>query len=1028
MSNPKDSTTSCLQSGWRDRASVDESIAPEAEKLLKRLWDDSCSLPPDDADLPLDEPVADRPREVVQNPIDVTAVIQDLIQRSQQDSEAASSPLHPKRQQATRLSTSEAPSDDLLRTINRLGRAQASLKRLPDVGDTVFGFRLCRELGRGAFARVFLAQQEQLAERPVVVKLSPIEGKEPQTLAQLQHTHIVPIYSVHEDPEIGLRAVCMPFLGTASLSQVLRDLWETIKLPKDGRQFVESLERVEPISTQPAKNRSRALYAVTPDADEETRSLTPRQYLQSLSYVEASVWIVARLAEGLSHAHDRGVLHRDIKPSNVLISSEGQPLLLDFNLAQEEIEAAAAATVGGTVSYMAPEHLEAVSGRTNELARRVDHRSDIYSLGMLLFEMLVGQRPFDQSGSYSAMLLQIKTMAAERSQVTPSLRSQRADVPWSLESILRKCLAPEPGRRYQRAEHLAEDLRRFLENRPLKFAPELSWVERVQKWTRRHPRLTYSCGVASIAAVALLVVGTALTSVYGRLTNTRQQLHTIQAKDRRELFEKGTLRALCLVNTAVPLTDYVRDGITACEETLNLYGFLGTDTWREPMDWSELQAAERQRLAENTRELLMLLAAARVQIGPHERSTWEGALSLLDRAAMVPGLQPSKALWLDRSRYLNRLGETAAALAAAQTAERHPATTARDHYLLATAYAREGGHLGFRKALKELDEAIRLDPRHYWSWTQRGFCHFELGEHLLAAADFGHCTGLWPDFAWGYFNRGRVLDQSGKKQEAAQDYSAAIECDPEFAAAYVNRGLAYLELRQYSEAYSDFSRSLEFGRSDATLYASCGMALEGLGRHEEADAAFKMAFAQAGRLVGAERVRLGWAYGFSISARLPEEARLAFLETLAEETDNQQALYGLAMLSMNQSDNAAALSYFNQALEAHPEFMEARRYRAILLARIGLLDRASEDINYCLEKEPTVGATLYAAACVASRAAERISDPQVSLQAIDLLRRALAVGVDPEKAKADPDLKAIRQHPSFSELFQNPSSTFSLKD
>src|SRR5438552_3550693 len=81
--------------------------------------------------------------------------------------------------------------------------------------------RLCRELGRGSYARVFLAEQQKLASRPVVVKVSAIDGDEPQTLAQLQHTHIVPIYSVHEDGPAGLRLVCMPYFGGASLSRVL---------------------------------------------------------------------------------------------------------------------------------------------------------------------------------------------------------------------------------------------------------------------------------------------------------------------------------------------------------------------------------------------------------------------------------------------------------------------------------------------------------------------------------------------------------------------------------------------------------------------------------------------------------------------------------------------------------------------------------------------------------------------------------------------------------------------------------------
>src|SRR5438067_4354169 len=132
---------------------------------------------------------------------------------------------------------------DLLRS---LGASNPSLPelRLPAVGEELFGFHLKDELGCGAFARVFLAEQENLAGRPVVLKVSAIEGDEPQTLAQLQHTHIVPIHSVHEDPRAGLRAVCMPYFGGASLSQVLRSLWETSKRPTRGAELVEALSVV----------------------------------------------------------------------------------------------------------------------------------------------------------------------------------------------------------------------------------------------------------------------------------------------------------------------------------------------------------------------------------------------------------------------------------------------------------------------------------------------------------------------------------------------------------------------------------------------------------------------------------------------------------------------------------------------------------------------------------------------------------------------------------------------------------------
>ena len=214
---------------------------------------------------------------------------------------------------------------------------------LPAVGDEVFGFRLLRELGRGSFARVFCARQAALAGRPVVVKVSAIDGNEPQTLAQLQHTNIVPIHSVHEDEQAGLRVVCMPYFGGASLSRVLEHFTAADELPLEGSDLVKALVQCE--SQAPSGDAERTQDdQLKPRVARDTGLLA---YLSSISYVRAAVWIVTRLAEALQHAHERGVLHRDLKPSNVLLAADGQPMLLDFNLAQslEESQPKLAATL-----------------------------------------------------------------------------------------------------------------------------------------------------------------------------------------------------------------------------------------------------------------------------------------------------------------------------------------------------------------------------------------------------------------------------------------------------------------------------------------------------------------------------------------------------------------------------------------------------------------------------------------------------------------------------------------------------------
>ncbi len=907
---------------------------------------------------------------------------------------------------------------------------------LPDVGDQVFGFRLRLELGRGAFARVFLAGQDNLAGRPVVIKISGVDGDEPYTLAQLQHTNVVPIYSVHEDTRAGLRALCMPYFGGASLSSVLRHLWAESATPTQGHQFVAALRAVQsptPEAVQSgrwggeeagaqdegrgARGEGQNLSPLTPHSSPLTPHSSPLAALERLSYAGVAAWVVARLAEGLQHAHQRNVLHRDIKPSNILMGCDGQPMLLDFNLAQNQNydQAKAEATLGGTVAYMAPEHLRALANPSAATARLVDHRSDIYSLGMVLFEMLTGQSPFDQSASYSILPVVIEAMALERSQTVPSVRQRQPGVPWSLESIVRKCLAPDPDRRYQQTADLAEDLRRFLEDLPLKHAPELSRAERLGKWVRRHPRLTSSASVATVAGLLLVGVGASLVGVRGHLASARQELEANQDRDRIRAYQAGTEQALFLVNTLTDLQDNLRLGLEVCEKTLGLFDVLDRPDWQDDPRWQRLGAESRHALAENTRELLLLLAWARVRRSGDDPAVLRQALVLLDQADAIRDLPPSKAVWTDRANYLKRLNEDDQE--ARRTADRLKPASARDHYLLATAYARKGNdEASLTKAIAELDRAIALNDRHYWSWIQRGICHQELGNFIEAAGDFGTCIGLRPEFAWGYFNKGNALDQSGQKARAVAAYGEALKRDPDFIAAQVNRGLALLELKRPAEALADFDRALTQGRTDAILHLGRGVALEGLKRTQEADAAFRRAFDGARTAPDAVRERIHWAYAFAVAPRLPDRAQAVFDDVLARVPGHPMALYGRGMLAVEHGRLAEGIKWLGKALDNSPSFLEARRHRAILFARLGKFVEAMADINWCLEQDPRGGATHYAAACVAALNLAQTHDPSAADQALDRLRAALKQGHGQDKAADDPDLAALRKDPRFARV------------
>ncbi len=522
---------------------------------------------------------------------------------------------------------------DVLRSITSVSEPSVPILALPKVGDELFGYRLRSQLGQGAFARVFLAEQSELAGRLVALKTSDLTGSEPQTLAQLQHTNIVPIYSVHEDTAAGIRAVCMPYFGGASLSQVLSAVWKKTDQPMSGTEIVDALRQFVPTDATRRVSGKALAAGVSPiqsttqhdtvpvasaiPLTDNAKRLTPVAPLKiaELDFPRACAWIVARLADGLQHAHDHGVLHRDIKPANVLLGADGTPMLLDFNLAHDENQSHAQveATLGGTVAYMAPEHLRALNIRSPELIALVDERSDLYGLGMVLFEMITGHNPFEQSLSYAPMPILVEAMATERARSIPSLRQHRDDVPWGLESIVRKCLQPIASMRYQQASELAEDLDRFLNDRPLRHAPELSFTEQFQKWTRRHPKLA-SSGLVTIAASITLTLGwLILAGTQARLSAAQARVLETAGAEARELqqhFERGTLKALCLINTHSDNRDHAAEGRQICQETLGLFNILNNPDWQLQPAWNHLTHSEQHKLAEDARELLLLLAGA----------------------------------------------------------------------------------------------------------------------------------------------------------------------------------------------------------------------------------------------------------------------------------------------------------------------------------------------------------------------------------------------------------------------------------
>ncbi len=863
--------------------------------------------------------------------------------------------------------------------------AASGMTTSPKPGEVLGGFRIVTELGRGAFARVYLAEQIELGDRLVALKVSRAEGEEPQMLARLQHTHIVPIHSVHDDPETGLRLLCMPYLGGANLAQVLEAAGSRLSDGPDCRSLVQALDDVSRrIQSGPASgygfasgNASRfasgagrsvgspsAVRRHEPDASQAScaRESAPttagggsisrfnglwtritsrrrnrgglaevalegrdfdqpaRQFLRQANTIQATVWIIARLAEGLEHAHSRGLLHRDLKPSNILIAADGTPMLLDFNLSTgtEPVDPARGekAMLGGTLPYMSPEHLDAFDPEGATSPDAVDERSDLYSLGLILFEMIAGEPPFPEPARRLPLVDSIRFMTEQRRK-PPSLRASHPGVPWSLDSIVRKCIEPDPRKRYARARDLADDLNRFLDDLPLRHAPEPSRRERLAKWARRNPRL---CGSSSIAALAALLI-LSLGGLIGLLHVNMQNLST---RLKLQVFRDDFAECRFLLNLASGPAEHLGRGIALADRTLEQLRIDPSGDWK-PSSWvRRLTAREQVVLREQTSELILLEARARVFLaerGGNEadrRKALEWAVSWLDRAERLD-TDPPAALYADRARYHSALGESdLAAIDRRREAVKRPVSS-RDFSLLGTSLLASGD---IARAEPALLRAVDLDPRSFWAWFALGHCHFEQGRNLDAAGDFTACVVLEPKFAWPHMNRGLSLARAGRLNEARAAYDRALKANPRFAEAWVNHALVDLELNDLAGAERALGQAWSLGRRESGVMAVWAEVKARQGNRDEAEKLFAQLLGER-----PDDPVLLTARGIFRIAHDPAAARSDLRRAIEVDPRSARAHFGMALLKRRESPQAA-LEEVDTALAIDTNLLDALQLRA----------------------------------------------------------------------------------------------------
>jgi serine/threonine protein kinase len=395
------------------------------------------------------------------------------------------------------------PALEVLGELSRSGKERFPLAFGPEadagpppgrLGD----FRIVREVGRGGMGVVYEAEQVSLSRR-VALKVLPLAGtldprhlqrfqNEARAAACLHHTNIVPVHAV--GCERGVHFYAMQFIDGQTLAEVIRQLRQPASQESGAAAGVPPEERT--MGYPPPGGLAAATEPAARQSTLVTEAARGREYHRRVA------GLGVQAAEALDHAHQAGIVHRDVKPANLMLDARGALWVTDFGLAHvQQAEASLTATgdLVGTLRYMSPEQA---------LGQRVviDHRTDVYSLGVTLYELLTLEPAF--GGSDRQELL--RQIAFEEPKAP---RRIDKSIPAELETIVQKAMAKGPAERYATAQEMADDLRCFLDDKPIR-ARRPTLGQRLGRWSRRHQAVVRSAVAVLVLAVIALATSTVL--------------------------------------------------------------------------------------------------------------------------------------------------------------------------------------------------------------------------------------------------------------------------------------------------------------------------------------------------------------------------------------------------------------------------------------------------------------------------------------------------------------------------------------
>ncbi|OYP28318.1 protein kinase domain-containing protein [Rhodopirellula sp. MGV] len=853
------------------------------------------------------------------------------------------------------------------------------------------GFQLVQQIGSGAFSHVYLANQSELADRYVVLKIVGDTLAEPERMATLQHTNIVPIYSSHR--VLSRTVICMPYAGSVTLADFLSNRTETSQ--RSGESLVGTVEaRIQDTKVMVVDDETQLPLAMFPriPAADEVNATRPLERFKSLDCDELAISIFSRLAGALSHAHVRGILHNDLKPSNVLVRNDGEPALLDFNLSQT-IGQKTHRRAGGTLPYMSPEMLRALMGAGDQ----PDATSDIYSLGVMMYEFVTSRLPYATPNSIAEI------------DLAPAVADRKSSPRWDandtvtpgLRSIIDRCLCFASEQRYASADELHVDLVREQDRRSLAHTDEpIGW--KFKKWTRRHPQLL-SASIAFVLILALLV------PVSIALQNSKKTIDRLDGQHRFANFYEASSDYLAEV-----MTDPGRQDVESIERGLALFETFKLSSSDEIEQMVHALPATQQQKARDSLLIFTVHLAILEQNNLWKQKSLQGIdetdLNSLDQlitiADYLDGDSASRAKLYLQSQRARLVDDIERQVMLELDAITVPAQTDTEVYLDAVRLLSIGDYSSASDLLAILADRDTVPSA--LRWTLLGRAQFQDEQFDQAKLSFTQSLERAPNSAELCVLRGRCHYRLGQKSAAERDFRRAIELIPTNSAAWYYLGYVLRDQGQLKPSLESFLEAARLAPDRIRPHLQASRNYQLLGDDELSEQSLETAFKLECNDLDNLLTR-----GLANIKR--ERYELAFADFESALKINPSSAHARLQLAWTQ---ATYLHRYQDAIANYKILLDIRPYDERVLISIGLayLREGIHDLALAYTKKamdpPNSPRTMYQAACIHAV----IGRPMNRRRAISLLTEAVKHGYPAEKLESDEDLQSIRDTEEFETI------------